>query len=101
LQFAVFLCEHLLSRDAQVVEVGGRQISFRPEETIHTENSHKFTIERFKALAQATGFGCEKVWTDPKNWFAVALLEAKRPVISITNRNHVEISDGEGLLRAV
>lgn len=69
---------HLLSVEAQEVEVGGRRILFRPEETIHTENSYKYTIERFTKLAQATGFTCEMIWTDPKNWFAVALIEAKR-----------------------
>jgi dimethylhistidine N-methyltransferase len=92
---------HLLSREAQVVEVGGRQIAFRPEETIHTENSYKYTMERFQAMAQATGFNCEKIWTDPKNWFAVALLEAKRQSVGLTERNNVGMDVTDGLRRAV
>jgi dimethylhistidine N-methyltransferase len=69
---------YLLSVEAQEVEVAGRKISFRPEETIHTENSYKYTLERFTKLAQAAGFSCERFWMDERKGFAVALLEALR-----------------------
>jgi dimethylhistidine N-methyltransferase len=92
---------HLLSLEAQEVEVGGRKISFQPEETIHTENSYKYTTERFQALAQATGFECEKIWTDPKNWFAVALIEAKRQGAFLTIGNNEEKIADEALRAAV
>lgn len=78
---------HLLSSVAQIVTVAGRRIVFEPEETIHTENSYKYTLERFTDLAQATGFNCEKIWTDPKNRFAVALLEAKRDWSRLSHGN--------------
>jgi len=68
---------HLLSLQAQEVTVAGRRISFRPEETIHTENSYKHHLDRLSELAEATGFTCEQIWTDSKSWFAVALFEVK------------------------
>jgi dimethylhistidine N-methyltransferase len=68
---------HLLSLEAQEVQVAGRQISFRPEETIHTENSYKYTLESFERLATAAGFSWVKAWTDSQNRFAICLLQAK------------------------
>lgn len=62
---------HLVSRCAQTVRVGGHTFSFDHGESIHTENSHKFTIERFRALAVSTGFEPGPVWTDEARLFSV------------------------------
>ena len=43
---------HLISRKAQTVRVLGRSFSFRAGESIHTENSYKYSLERFAALAR-------------------------------------------------
>ena len=67
---------HLVSRRAQTVHVAGERFSFDEGETIHTENSHKFTIEGFRALASRAGFRPGPVWTDADNLFSVHWLQA-------------------------
>src|SRR5262249_16827197 len=42
---------HLASLKRQKVRVNGRTFNFRIGETIHTENSYKYAIEGFQALA--------------------------------------------------
>ena len=51
-------------------------INFRRGETIHTENSYKFTPESVDELLTRSGFAVERAWTDAKNWFGVYLAEA-------------------------
>jgi dimethylhistidine N-methyltransferase len=55
---------HLASLKRQKVRVNGKTINFRLGETIHTENSYKYTIEGFQALAQSAGWSPLKVWSD-------------------------------------
>jgi dimethylhistidine N-methyltransferase len=55
---------HLASLKRQKVRVNGKSISFRLGETIHTENSYKYTIEGFRALASGAGWSPLSVWTD-------------------------------------
>ncbi len=59
----------------QSVTVGDQAISFSAGELIHTEYSHKYTIDRFAALARRAGFDSQQCWTDEKNYFAVMLLD--------------------------
>jgi L-histidine Nalpha-methyltransferase len=74
---------HLASMKRQKVKVCGECIEFRAGETIHTENSYKYSIESFGALARGSGWTPVAVWTDPRNYFAVHALafkpEAARP----------------------
>src|SRR5262245_30008064 len=70
---------HLASRKRQKARVAGRVIDFRVGETIHTENSYKFTVEAFGALARGSGWTPVASWTDPKGYFSVqALVAAER-----------------------
>ena len=55
---------HLASLKRQKVRVNGKAINFRLGETIHTENSYKYTIEGFKALAYGAGWSPLSVWSD-------------------------------------
>jgi dimethylhistidine N-methyltransferase len=55
---------HLASTKRQKVRVNGTAISFRAGETIHTENSYKYTIDSFQALAHGSGWSPLKSWTD-------------------------------------
>lgn len=64
---------HLVSRRRQSAEVAGRTFSFAKGETIHTENSHKFTFEQFGALADAAGWRVRDVWVDDASLFSVQL----------------------------
>jgi dimethylhistidine N-methyltransferase len=68
---------HLVSRRDQVVRVGGRAIPFAKGETIHTENSHKYELAGFAAIAAAAGFEVERVWTDDARLFSVQLLRVR------------------------
>ena len=55
---------HLASTRRQKVRLNGTAIDFRAGETIHTENSYKYTINSFQALARGSGWSPLKVWTD-------------------------------------
>lgn len=65
---------HLVSRIAQTVGVAGRRVRFAAGETIHTENSYKYSAERFAALARAAGWRGDESWTDEQGLFSVHLL---------------------------
>jgi len=65
---------HLVSRRDQEVRVAGERFRFRAGETIHTENSCKYGIEDFQALAARAGFVPERVWTDAEDLFSVHAL---------------------------
>lgn len=67
---------HLESLCDQVVAVAGHSYRFRAGETIHTENSHKFTIDEFRALARQAGWKARQVWTDERAYFSVHDLTA-------------------------
>ena len=69
---------HLASRRQQSVSIDVLHISVELEagETIHTENSYKYTESDLQALAADAGFAIEQVWTDPRSWFADALFVA-------------------------
>ena len=45
--------------------------TFKSGELIHTENSHKYTIDSIKSLLKSVGFKSFTFWTDPKNFFAL------------------------------
>jgi dimethylhistidine N-methyltransferase len=62
---------HLVSRRAQTVHLLGERLHFAEAETIHTENSHKFTVEGLRTLAARAGFGIGPVWTDKDRLFSV------------------------------
>lgn len=62
---------HLVSRRAQRVRVGGRRFVFGTGDSIHTENSYKYSVEEFAALAASAGFRLEDVWTDARSLFSV------------------------------
>jgi len=55
---------HLASTKRQKVRIGDVTVDFRAGETIHTENSYKYSVESFKALAHGSGYTPLQVWTD-------------------------------------
>src|SRR6185312_16005018 len=55
---------HLVSTKPQQVHLNGVNIDFRQGETIHTENSYKYTIESFQALARSTGWSPVEAFSD-------------------------------------
>ncbi|HEY5047790.1 MAG TPA: ergothioneine biosynthesis protein EgtB [Rhizomicrobium sp.] len=65
---------HLLSREDQTVRVAGREFRFPRGETIHTENSHKYTIEQFAGISREAGWTLVRSWSCPPPEFALVLL---------------------------
>jgi dimethylhistidine N-methyltransferase len=65
---------HLVSKKRQNVGVAGRRIEFQAGETIHTENSYKYTLDYFTALARGAGWYPLAVWTDAGANFSIDAL---------------------------
>ena len=66
---------HLESTRDQWVNIPAAELSvrFAAFETIHTENSYKFTRKTLAALLDDAGFTVEQTWTDPQQWYALTL----------------------------
>ena len=67
---------YLVSSTLQQATVREHRFLFRPGETIHTENSYKYTIDQFRELARAADWLPRHVWTDAANLFSVHELVA-------------------------
>jgi len=67
---------HLVSRHAQTVSVAGRLFEFAQGESLHTENSYKYTVDGFRQLARRAGFMPGAVWVDDARLFSVHWLAA-------------------------
>jgi L-histidine N-alpha-methyltransferase len=66
---------HLVSKTDQQLYIGalGKTFALRKGESIHTENSYKYSLSQIAALAEDCGFTVEKNFTDEKRWFDLAL----------------------------
>lgn len=62
---------HLASLKRQKVKVAGETVDFRAGETIHTENSYKYSIESLGALARGVGWLPTGAWTDAHKYFSI------------------------------
>ena len=60
------------------MHVAGHQIRFAEGETIHTENSYKYDLAEFAALAASGGWDTAQVWTDTEQLFSLHLLTPRR-----------------------
>lgn len=65
---------HLVSCEDQRASIQGMDVTFREGESIHTENSYKYTSAEFKNLAQSAGWQMEQQWQAKDNLFATYLL---------------------------
>ena len=66
---------HLVARRRQVVRVAGEVFEFDEGESLHTENSYKYSVEAFRSLARRAGFEPGPVRTDAARRFALHWLE--------------------------
>jgi dimethylhistidine N-methyltransferase len=73
---------HLVSRCTQEVRILGRRFGFEAGETVHTENSYKYTVEEFWALARRAGLRPVRVWCDTGQLFSVHYLSAARSMFA-------------------
>lgn len=62
---------HLISEREQQVTLEDIKFDFAEGETIHTENSYKYSIDEFVSLAEKAGFESRQIWTDEKDLFSV------------------------------
>jgi dimethylhistidine N-methyltransferase len=73
---------HLISTMDQIVKVSdasdsgseSKNIIFKAGESIHTENSYKYSKEGFTGLVEGAGFEVRECWSDDKNYFAMFYL---------------------------
>src|SRR6185437_14809113 len=72
---------HLASLKRQKVRVAGQTIDFRAGETIHTENSYKYSDASLGALARGVGWLPVTAWTDARKYFSIQVfsLADERP----------------------
>jgi dimethylhistidine N-methyltransferase len=66
---------HIVSRRDQMADIGRDRFAFRAGESIHTENSYKYTLDQFAALAHSAGYTTRGVWTDSAGLFSVHVLQ--------------------------
>ncbi len=76
---------HLRSLVDQTVTVGERRFELKEGETIHTENSHKFSLDEFAGLAKPW-FRQRRVWVDREKLFSVQYLETANTEYQTPNR---------------
>lgn len=67
---------HLECTRGHCVHINGNVYRFHPGETIHTENSYKYSVAGFHELAASAGFEPVRVWTDPAQLFSIHYLAA-------------------------
>lgn len=67
---------HLVSQKAQTVSIVDKSFEFSKGETIHTENSNKYTLQEFRELA-SDSFISQKTWTDSRGYFSVHYFSRK------------------------
>jgi len=65
-----------VSLKKQAVRIGRHRFAFDAGESIHTENSYKYSVAQFRALAQRAGFRGSRLWTDRRELFALHGLTA-------------------------
>lgn len=67
---------HLVSQEQQSVRCNGEVIQFMDGESIHTENSYKYSVKGFTDLASRAGLKVEQSWTDKQQMFSVHYLSS-------------------------
>ena len=65
---------HLVSRRRQQIAVGGAVFDLEQGETIHSEDSRKYTLESFRSQAEAAGWHRRQTWVDDARLFSLHYL---------------------------
>ncbi|MCX4026735.1 L-histidine N(alpha)-methyltransferase [Endozoicomonas sp. SM1973] len=66
---------HLISMVDQIISINNQKIRLAKNESIHTENSYKYTTADFISLAHSAGLACTQRWVDDNEWFAIFYVE--------------------------
>lgn len=67
---------HLVSQNKQEATINGTSFYFEEGESIHTENSYKYSLEEFEELV-SNWFTVEQVWTDKQGYFSLQFLSKR------------------------
>ena len=70
---------HLVAQRDMTFSVSGQRFTMSGGDTIHTENSHKFTRRTANVLLAAGGWEPRARWTDSEERFSLLLAEARPP----------------------
>lgn len=67
---------HIKSKIDQLIKLEGSDkiIEIKAGESIHTESSYKYDLQKIDKLASRSGFSVEKIFSDERNWFNLVLL---------------------------
>jgi dimethylhistidine N-methyltransferase len=66
---------HLVSLRRQTVRIRDNEFFFERGESIHTENSYKYSICEFGIMASRAGMKIRKIWTDQLELFGVLYMK--------------------------
>ncbi len=66
---------HLVSAEHQTIRLDHTEVELKPGETIHPENSYKYDLDQFKAIAAQAGWHRVAYWTDDEELFSVQYFE--------------------------
>ncbi|MEO6695683.1 MAG: L-histidine N(alpha)-methyltransferase [Ignavibacteria bacterium] len=71
---------HLISKEDQTVVIKNieEKVFFKKGETIHTENSYKYTHDMINDLAEASNMEFSDIYTDVKGFFALCAFKLKK-----------------------
>ncbi len=67
---------HLVADGDQSIAMDDHRFTFTDGQSIHTENSHKYTVADFHQLARDAGFTPRAWWTDDAELFSIHMLAA-------------------------
>ena len=68
---------HLISKVDHSVKIFDEKINFIMGESIHTENSYKYTYKSFRTLVESAGYKIQNFYSDEKYFFGIFILKVK------------------------
>ena len=63
-----------LVRQSVIVSKSNLLLNLEKNELIHTEYSHKYSLDQIRELFQSTGFKINNIWLDDKKYFSLTLV---------------------------
>ena len=60
-----------------IIDILDKKIYFQEGESIHTENSYKYSMKSFKNLADSANFETVQILNDSKLFFSIFFLRVK------------------------
>lgn len=61
-------------KQSVIISKSNLLLNLEKNELIHTEHSHKYTVEQIGTLLESTGFKINHMWLDDENYFSLTLV---------------------------